>query len=152
MLRFGISTKALILYWIIRWMFNERIVLSTSLPIAIALVKFLPNLSTQFSLVESTELLRGSWVILRPLFALICFCNNNMALRNLMFICLYCSALVLLSKERIIFNMVFYSSGVLPKYFSSEWSFAQFHLPEITRYIIAFGSQNTVMIVGMDGR
>ncbi|KAM0950577.1 hypothetical protein DsansV1_C04g0042941 [Dioscorea sansibarensis] len=23
--------------------------------------------------------------------------------------------------------------GVLPKYFSTEWSFAQFHLPEITR-------------------
>lgn len=42
--------------------------------------------------------------------------------------------------------------GVLPKYFSSEWSFAQFHLPENTRYIVAFGSQNTVLIVGMDGR
>lgn len=41
--------------------------------------------------------------------------------------------------------------GVLPKYFSSEWSFAQFHLPEVTRYIVAFGSQNTVMVVGMDG-
>ncbi|KAG6518122.1 hypothetical protein ZIOFF_021524 [Zingiber officinale] len=41
---------------------------------------------------------------------------------------------------------------VLPKYFSSEWSFAQFHLPEVTRYIAAFGSQNSVMIVGMDGR
>ncbi|XP_042469086.1 autophagy-related protein 18d-like [Zingiber officinale] len=41
--------------------------------------------------------------------------------------------------------------GVLPKYFSSEWSFAQFHLPEVTRYIAAFGSQNSVMIVGMDG-
>ncbi|KAJ3682929.1 hypothetical protein LUZ60_013156 [Juncus effusus] len=41
--------------------------------------------------------------------------------------------------------------GVLPKYFSSEWSFAQFHLPEITRYITAFGSQNTVMVIGLDG-
>ncbi|XP_039131748.1 autophagy-related protein 18d-like isoform X3 [Dioscorea cayenensis subsp. rotundata] len=41
--------------------------------------------------------------------------------------------------------------GVLPKYFSSEWSFAQFHLPEVSRYIVAFGSQNTVMVVGMDG-
>lgn len=41
--------------------------------------------------------------------------------------------------------------GVLPKYFSSEWSFAQFRLPEVTRYFAAFGSENTVMIVGMDG-
>ncbi|XP_020086310.1 autophagy-related protein 18c-like [Ananas comosus] len=41
--------------------------------------------------------------------------------------------------------------GVLPKYFSSEWSFAQFHLPEGTRYITAFGAQNTVIIIGMDG-
>ncbi|GJN05697.1 hypothetical protein PR202_ga23350 [Eleusine coracana subsp. coracana] len=42
--------------------------------------------------------------------------------------------------------------GILPKYFSSEWSFAQFHLPEVTRYIVAFGAQNTVMMVGLDGR
>lgn len=41
--------------------------------------------------------------------------------------------------------------GVLPKYFSSEWSFAQFHLPENTKFIVAFGSQNTVLISGMDG-
>lgn len=41
--------------------------------------------------------------------------------------------------------------GVLPKYFSSEWSFAQFHLPEDTQFIAAFGSQNTLVIVGMDG-
>lgn len=41
--------------------------------------------------------------------------------------------------------------GVLPKYFSSEWSFAQFHVPEVTHFIAAFGSQNTVVIVGMDG-
>ncbi|GAV67771.1 hypothetical protein CFOL_v3_11275 [Cephalotus follicularis] len=41
--------------------------------------------------------------------------------------------------------------GVLPKYFSSEWSFAQFHLPEDTQFIAAFGSQNTVIILGMDG-
>lgn len=43
-------------------------------------------------------------------------------------------------------------SGVLPKYFSSEWSFAQLHLTEVTRYITAFGSHNTVIIVGMNGR
>ncbi|KAF5736484.1 WD repeat domain phosphoinositide-interacting protein 3 [Tripterygium wilfordii] len=41
--------------------------------------------------------------------------------------------------------------GVLPKYFSSEWSFAQFHLPEDVQHIAAFGSQNTVSIIGMDG-
>ncbi|KAL6530376.1 Autophagy-related protein 18d [Orobanche hederae] len=41
-------------------------------------------------------------------------------------------------------------SGVLPKYFSSEWSLAQFHLPECTHSIAAFGSHNTVVIVGMD--
>lgn len=40
---------------------------------------------------------------------------------------------------------------VLPKYFSSERSFAQFHLPEDTQFIAAFGSQNSVVIVGMDG-
>ncbi|KAH0457893.1 hypothetical protein IEQ34_013208 [Dendrobium chrysotoxum] len=44
-----------------------------------------------------------------------------------------------------------FMKGVLPKYFSSEWSFAQFRLPEVTRYFAAFGSENTVMIVGMDG-
>ncbi|TYI29273.1 hypothetical protein ES332_A05G305100v1 [Gossypium tomentosum] len=41
--------------------------------------------------------------------------------------------------------------GVLPKYFSSEWSFARFHLPEDTQFIAAFGSQNTVVVVGMNG-
>ncbi|XP_022719414.1 autophagy-related protein 18a-like [Durio zibethinus] len=42
--------------------------------------------------------------------------------------------------------------GVLPKYFSSEWSVAQFRLPEGSRYIVAFEQQkNTVMIIGMDG-
>lgn len=42
--------------------------------------------------------------------------------------------------------------GVLPKYFSSKWSFAQFRLPEETRSIVAFGPQNdTVFIVGNDG-
>ncbi|KAL5712976.1 Autophagy-related protein 18a [Ranunculus cassubicifolius] len=42
--------------------------------------------------------------------------------------------------------------GVLPKYFSSEWSVAQFRLPEGSQYIVAFGHQkNTVVILGMDG-
>ncbi|KAM1199011.1 hypothetical protein ACFX2G_010487 [Malus domestica] len=43
-------------------------------------------------------------------------------------------------------------SGVLPKYFSSEWSVAKYHLPEGMRYTVAFGHQkNTVVILGMDG-
>nr|XP_011470008.1 PREDICTED: autophagy-related protein 18c [Fragaria vesca subsp. vesca] len=44
-----------------------------------------------------------------------------------------------------------FMKGVLPKYFSSEWSFAQFRLPEDTQFITAFGSQNTLIIVGLDG-
>ncbi|XP_047270813.1 autophagy-related protein 18d isoform X3 [Capsicum annuum] len=45
-----------------------------------------------------------------------------------------------------------FMKGVLPKYFSSEWSFAQFRLPECTQYIAAFGSQNTIITAGTDGR
>ncbi|GKV04932.1 hypothetical protein SLEP1_g17017 [Rubroshorea leprosula] len=42
--------------------------------------------------------------------------------------------------------------GVLPKYFSSEWSVAQFRLVEGSQYLVAFGHQkNTVVILGMDG-
>ncbi|XP_027367960.1 autophagy-related protein 18a-like [Abrus precatorius] len=42
--------------------------------------------------------------------------------------------------------------GVLPKYFNSEWSRAQFHLREGSHYSVAFGhQQNTVIILGMDG-
>ncbi|KAG0602828.1 hypothetical protein M758_10G044400 [Ceratodon purpureus] len=45
-----------------------------------------------------------------------------------------------------------FMKGVLPKYFSSEWSFAQFHVPEETKTIVAFGPQkNTVIIVGANG-
>ncbi|KAL7147641.1 hypothetical protein ABFS83_06G120900 [Erythranthe nasuta] len=44
-----------------------------------------------------------------------------------------------------------FMKGVLPKYFSSEWSFAQFHLPECTQFIASFDSQNSVIIAGMDG-
>ncbi|KAF8401504.1 hypothetical protein HHK36_012444 [Tetracentron sinense] len=41
--------------------------------------------------------------------------------------------------------------GVLPKYFSSEWSVAQFRLHEGSQYIVAFGHQkNTIVILGMD--
>ncbi|KDP23490.1 hypothetical protein JCGZ_23323 [Jatropha curcas] len=42
--------------------------------------------------------------------------------------------------------------GVLPKYFSSEWSVAQFRLTEGLQYLVAFGHQkNTIVIIGMDG-
>ncbi|ESW16936.1 hypothetical protein PHAVU_007G196400 [Phaseolus vulgaris] len=42
--------------------------------------------------------------------------------------------------------------GVLPKYFSSEWSVAQFRLQEGLQYVVAFGHQkNTIVILGMDG-
>ncbi|XP_042395429.1 autophagy-related protein 18a-like [Zingiber officinale] len=45
-----------------------------------------------------------------------------------------------------------FMKGVLPKYFHSEWSVAQFRLHENTHYIVAFGHQkNTVIILGMDG-
>ncbi|CAN0914184.1 Autophagy-related protein 18a, partial [Linum grandiflorum] len=43
--------------------------------------------------------------------------------------------------------------GVLPKYFSSEWSVAQFRLPEGShQYLVGFGLQkNTVVVIGLDG-
>ncbi|XP_052622095.1 autophagy-related protein 18a [Lactuca sativa] len=42
--------------------------------------------------------------------------------------------------------------GVIPKYFSSVWSLAQFRLVEGSQYIVAFGHQkNTVVILGLDG-
>ncbi|XP_074278965.1 autophagy-related protein 18a-like [Silene latifolia] len=42
--------------------------------------------------------------------------------------------------------------GVLPSYFKSEWSVAQFRLLEGAQYTVAFGHQkNTVVILGMDG-
>ncbi|KAL5069389.1 hypothetical protein RYX36_020276 [Vicia faba] len=41
---------------------------------------------------------------------------------------------------------------VLPKYFNSEWSVAQFRLHEGCRYTVAFGDpNNTLTILGMDG-
>ncbi|CAL0319603.1 unnamed protein product [Lupinus luteus] len=48
-------------------------------------------------------------------------------------------------------SLLYCMRGILPKYFSSESSFAQFHLPGNTQFIVAFGSLNSVMIVGMDG-
>ncbi|XP_039162327.1 autophagy-related protein 18a-like [Eucalyptus grandis] len=43
-------------------------------------------------------------------------------------------------------------AGILPRYFSSEWSVAQFRLHEGLQYVVAFGHRkNTVLILGMDG-
>ncbi|KVI11147.1 WD40 repeat-containing protein [Cynara cardunculus var. scolymus] len=45
-----------------------------------------------------------------------------------------------------------FMKGVLPKYFSSEWSVARVHLNEGLQYVVGFGHQrNTVVILGMDG-
>ncbi|XP_055819864.1 autophagy-related protein 18a-like [Solanum dulcamara] len=42
--------------------------------------------------------------------------------------------------------------GVLPKYFSSEWSVAQFKLPGDSEYIVTFGHEkNTLLILGLEG-
>lgn len=47
----------------------------------------------------------------------------------------------------------FARAGVLPKYFNSEWSVAQFRLQEGSHYIVAFGHEkNTIIILGLDGR
>ncbi|CAN4128259.1 unnamed protein product [Withania somnifera] len=44
------------------------------------------------------------------------------------------------------------AGGVLPKYFSSEWSVAQFQLPGVSQYIVTFGNEkNTLIILGWDG-
>lgn len=45
-----------------------------------------------------------------------------------------------------------FMKGVLPKYFSSEWSFCQFRLPEEVKSVVAFGSEeHTIMIVSSNG-
>ena len=42
--------------------------------------------------------------------------------------------------------------GFLPKYFSSEWSLAQFKLPDFTRSLVAFGPEpNTLIVVTVEG-
>jgi WD40 repeat protein len=46
-----------------------------------------------------------------------------------------------------------FMKGVLPKYFSSEWSFAQFRVPEESRAIVSFGArEDTIVIVCANGR
>jgi hypothetical protein len=64
--------------------------------------------------------------------------------------CCFCFAFL----TRLCFIVYFPSmEGVLPKYFHSEWSVAQFRLQEGEHYIVAFGHEkNTVAVVGMDGR
>ncbi|XP_057778166.1 autophagy-related protein 18a-like [Salvia miltiorrhiza] len=56
--------------------------------------------------------------------------------------------LALLSLSRLSFI-----KGVLPKYFSSEWSVAQFRVQEGLQHIVAFGcEEDTVVVVGSNGR
>lgn len=46
-----------------------------------------------------------------------------------------------------------FMKGVLPSYFSSEWSFAQFRLPEDSHATVAFGKdRNTIIILCSSGR
>ncbi|CAA7032005.1 unnamed protein product [Microthlaspi erraticum] len=46
-----------------------------------------------------------------------------------------------------------YIRGYLPKYsYDNERSFAQFSLPVSTKSIVGFGPENTVVLVGIDGR
>jgi WD40 repeat protein len=48
-------------------------------------------------------------------------------------------------------SMVSFMKGILPKYFSSEWSFAQFRVPEV-KTIVAFGGEkNSIIVVSADG-
>ncbi len=39
----------------------------------------------------------------------------------------------------------------LPKYFSSEWSFAQFRIPDL-KSICTFGPENTLIVISSDGK
>lgn len=52
------------------------------------------------------------------------------------------------------FSSLFSSfKAVLPKYFSSEWSFAQFRIPDCKKTLVAFGAEkNTIVVVSSDGR
>ncbi|XP_047312234.1 autophagy-related protein 18a-like [Impatiens glandulifera] len=54
-------------------------------------------------------------------------------------------------KSRSILSLS-YIKGMLPNYFSSEWSVSRFYLQEGLRHIVAFGRElDTVIIIGMDG-
>ncbi|KAF3634665.1 Autophagy-related protein 18c [Capsicum annuum] len=49
-------------------------------------------------------------------------------------------------------NSFSFIRGVLPKYFSSEWSVAKFRLPGVSQCIVTFGNEkNTLIILGWDG-
>ncbi|KAG6613429.1 uncharacterized protein IUM83_04234 [Phytophthora cinnamomi] len=41
--------------------------------------------------------------------------------------------------------------GLLPKYFSSEWSFAQFQYRKPERFALSGREKNTIVVVGADG-
>eukprot|EP00954_Amorphochlora_amoebiformis_P001779 140536-Amorphochlora_amoeboformis.AAC.3 len=44
-----------------------------------------------------------------------------------------------------------FMKSILPKYFSSEWSFAHYKIPD-TRTIVAFGSEpNSIIVVSSNG-
>lgn len=44
-----------------------------------------------------------------------------------------------------------FMKNLLPKYFSSEWSFAQYRVPDV-RTIVSFGSEkNSIVVVSADG-
>jgi len=45
-----------------------------------------------------------------------------------------------------------FMKGILPGYFSSEWSFAQFRVPGDVRSIVSFGGENCIIVVSADGR
>jgi WD40 repeat protein len=49
-------------------------------------------------------------------------------------------------------SSLYFLRDILPKYFSSEWSFAQFRLPE-GKHIVAFGKnpENSLIVVGEEG-
>ena len=49
-------------------------------------------------------------------------------------------------------SAISFVKGFLPKYFSSEWSLAQFKLPEFTKSLVAFGPEpNTLVVVTVEG-
>jgi len=45
-----------------------------------------------------------------------------------------------------------WAANLLPKYFTSEWSFAQYRVPDASQTIVAFGEEkNSIIVVSADG-
>jgi len=45
-----------------------------------------------------------------------------------------------------------WAGSILPKYFTSEWSFAQYRVPDSSQTIVAFGEEkNSIIVVSADG-